>query len=256
MGIIREKLKNLLKACGYEVRRVENTEFFRLESLLYRQLARVKIFDFIQIGACDGIHADPIHCFVSRNCDRVRGLVVEPLSDLFQKLRHTYRQCPTITPVNCAVHNYSKTMTLHRVDPQKLSEAPPWAIGISSFEENHHLRSGVPSSLMVSTTVSCRKLSDLINDYGFRKIDLLQIDTEGSDADIILGHDFSWISPRIIQFEYGGPSQTMPAAKLRSVVTRLREFGYDIVFLDCDVVAWQRSIVSSLDSPSQPPEAG
>lgn len=252
MGILQEKLKSLLQACGYEVRRVENTEFFRFESLLYRQLDRVETFDFIQIGACDGIHADPIHRFAHRNRDRIRGLVVEPLSDLFQKLRHTYRRCPAITPVNCAVHNHAERMQLHRVDPQRLNEAPPWAIGISSFEENHHLRSGVPSHLMVSTTVSCRKLSDLINEYGFRKIDLLQIDTEGYDADIILGHDFNWIAPRIIQFEYGGPSQTMPAAKLRSVVTRLHEFGYDMIFLDCDVVAWERSIGASTESPGGP----
>lgn len=236
-------LKSLLGRFGYRISQTQNTEFFRFESLLYYQLERTADFRFVQIGACDGVSFDPTYEFVRRNHRRIRGVVVEPLPDLFAELRRTYSALPNIVPVNCAIHNSETQMTLYRVDPRRLASAPDWAKGIASFDPEHHRRLGIPSDLMVAESVPCRTLESLLGEHGLTRIDLLQIDTEGYDAQIVLGLDFSRIVPVIIRFEYGRHVGTMSEALFDEVVDRLHRHGYELAFVAPDVIAYRRDIV-------------
>ena len=200
--LLKQLAKRVLNKLGYRLSRVDQSQFFDLEALLYSQVRNTTDFFFIQIGACDGITFDPIYQFVTINHKRVRGIVVEPLRDYFKELQHNYQRYPNILPVCVAIHNERKEMTLYRADPSGIHNLPEGTKGISSFNENHHKRSGTSSDLIIQEKVRCISLAQLLEDYHVEKIDLLQIDTEGYDAQIILNIDFNCIKPKIIRFEH------------------------------------------------------
>lgn len=240
---VKNTLKALVRSCGYVIRRVDNTQFFDFDALLYDQLQRSGVFCFVQIGACDGVSFDPIYRFVARNHARVRGVVIEPLPDLFQLLQRNYRRYPEVVAVNCAVHNTETEMVLHRVDPARLKEAPDWARGIASFDPQHHRRSGIPTECMIAERVRCRPLSEILKSQQISRLDLLQIDTEGYDAEIVLGIDFREIVPQIIRFEHGLQSGTMAGPAFQRVVEKLHDSGYELMIEASDAIAYRRDLI-------------
>lgn len=238
----KNALKAFVRSCGYTIRRVDNTQFFDFDALLYFQLQRHGELCFVQIGSCDGVSFDPIRGFVERNQSRIRGVVIEPLPDLFQQLQANYRRFPRIVPVNCAVHNSEREMTLHRVDPQRLADVPDWACGIASFDPLHHQRLGIPADCMTTERVPCRTLPAILREHPLPRIDLLQIDTEGYDSEILFGLDFLEICPSIIRFEHGLHNGSTSQAVFQEVVECLHGAGYEVILVECDAVAFQRNI--------------
>ncbi len=239
----KQILKRLARSCGYRITQIDNIRFFDFEALLYFQLARSPEFRFIQIGACDGVSFDPIYPFVTRNHARIRGLVVEPLPDLFGQLQHNYRKFPSIVPVNCAIHNTEKEMILYRVDPARTDGLPEWAKGLASFNNQHHELTGIPRDVIVSERVACMSLPELMAAYQYPRLDLLQIDTEGYDAEIILGIDYRIVVPAIIRFEHGLREETMSNETFQNVADKLHQHGYELAIEDSDAIAYQRNIV-------------
>lgn len=239
----KQILKRLARSCGYRITQIDNIRFFDFEALLYFQLARSPEFRFIQIGACDGVSFDPIYPFVTRNHARIRGLVVEPLPDLFGQLQHNYRKFPSIVPVNCAIHNTEKEMILYRVDPARTDGLPEWSKGLASFNNQHHELTGIPRDVIVSERVACMSLPELMAAYQYPRLDLLQIDTEGYDAEIILGIDYRALAPTIIRFEHGLHVRTMTSETVERVADKLHQHGYELAIENSDAIAYQRNIV-------------
>lgn len=228
-------LDGALRRFGRRVAPVD--EFCPLEPLLYRRLRRSgSRFFFIQVGANDGTLADPIYEFVTRN--RVSGVVVEPLADVFARLEAAYRAFPGVRPVNVAIHASARSVTLHRVAPQFEAGLPDWARGIASVNPDHHKLGGVPSSAITTEEVSCLTLTELLDRFAVRELDLLQIDTEGYDAEIIHSIDFGRIRPKIIRFEHGLCSGIMTPAVLEGCVRRLAGEGYYVVMEPYDVTCY------------------
>jgi len=240
--MIAELIKRLFARCGLRVSRVSNYEFFRFESLLYWRLSQISSFEFIQIGGCDGVRNDPIHHFLKQNQNEVRGVVLEPLPDLFEQLEQTYRTFAHVVPLNLAIHNEQREMTIHRVDPSKLKDAPEYAVGISSFDPNHHRRTNIPDEMMTEVVVPCRTLTEIYLEHHFQKLDLLQIDAEGYDAEIVLGINFETVNPAVIRFEHGVKSGTMTWHQLEDVIAHLHIHGYECILQDSDAIAWKRTL--------------
>jgi FkbM family methyltransferase len=245
--ILKELLKVFLNKLGYRLSHVEQTEqFFDLEALLYLQIRNNADLFFIQIGACDGASFDPIYKFVVRNHKKVRGIVIEPLSDYFKELQRNYKKYPNIVPVPLAIHNAQKEMILYRVNPSRMKDLPKWAKGIASFNRNHHKLLGIPSDLIIQEKVPCISFAQLLDDYRVEKIDLMQIDTEGYDGEVILGIDFNYIKPKIIHFEHGLPSGIMGKEQFLKVIDVLHKNGYELAFEKYDAIAYQRNIIVDL----------
>jgi FkbM family methyltransferase len=232
-------LAKTLERLGYRVIRNNQPTFF--EPLLLRQLQRSPDFFFVQIGANDGVSSDPIHKFVTEN--NIAGLAVEPLRDIFAKLTETYRAFPTVQLANVAVHRTEKSLEIHRVDPQKGAELGGWAQGIASFNASHHGLTETPSDVMVAETVNCVTFDELLDSRGIKKFDLLQIDTEGYDAEIIKMIDFTRWKPAIIRFEHGMIDGLMSAATFKECVNLLIDQGYLVVTELYDAVAYQPSVL-------------
>lgn len=168
--------------------------------------------------------------------------MLEPLKDVFEVLKRNYRNYPNIIPVNAAIHNTQKEMTIYRVDPEKQGELPDWARGIASFQRDFHQDSDQLSKYMIEEKVSCVTLSDLLHQYNFSGLDLLQIDTEGYDCEIIRGIDFQSVKPDVIYFEHGRRFGATTKQQLRDVLDLLRSNGYYFMIEPDDIVAYQHDL--------------
>jgi len=217
-----------------------------LDALMVRRLARVKRehgrFFFLQIGANDGFSHDPINAFVSAN--RVAGIVVEPLPDVFERLCHTYRNHPQIRKLNLAIHEELDQVTLYRPDPAYAGHMS----GIASLSQDRHeltsTRTGIQSEHIISVDVPAMSLSALLDKERVERLDLLQIDTEGYDMKILAGLDFSRYKPSIIRFEHGVYSGVPARAELRETLLRLYDQGYSVAMERVDALAWLQDDVS------------
>ena len=194
---------------------------------------------FLQIGANDGNRYDPISEFIHTHSEMVSGVVVEPVPEYFYDLSENYRTIPSIIPINAAIHNSKSRMDIHVVDTKKAEdhELDEWVKGIASFNVSHHSLSGVPKSVMKKISVPCLSLESLILARKISHIDLLLIDTEGYDAEILMGIDFGLIKPTIIFFEHGISSGIMSRKVFLKVANKLTSYGYKVSIGECDAIA-------------------
>jgi FkbM family methyltransferase len=228
---VRKLLNRLLAPTGYRIERVSRFER-ELQSLLSRPQRRLK---FVQIGANDGIRFDGLYRFVTQHpCS---GIVVEPLPDVFERLRANYADYPLIVPVNKAIHETAAVLPLFRVAPDALARYSGWAGGIASFDQAHLLRHGIAPADISAQPVACTSLMDLLQETATLDADLLQIDAEGYDSVILRMTDFARFRPHLIKYEH----KAMSAAERSAHIARLAQHGYRCAVEGPDTVLWQRS---------------
>jgi FkbM family methyltransferase len=238
--LVKESIRRVLRALGHRVSALDDMDNF--EPLLYFVLEQRGRMAFVQLGANDGQYFDPLFRFVTANHDRVQGIVVEPLPDAFAQLQRAYARYPNIRPVNVAIHNSEAVKTLWRVDPRLRGRVPAWAHAIASFDPDHHKRANAPDEWIVAEQVPCVPLARLLADHGMTACDVLQIDTEGYDADILGALDFTRIKPALIHFEHGLSQGIMSCGTFAKILDRLRAEEYEFAISRDDATAYQRSL--------------
>ncbi|MEM7217197.1 MAG: FkbM family methyltransferase [Pseudomonadota bacterium] len=226
-----------LTRLGVTLERTAKSE--RFPALLARRLRALtdrSEFYFVQIGANDGQSHDPLSTFVRAN--RLRGLVVEPLPDAFERLRAFYAGCPGVKPVNVAIHAEQTRVTLHRPRPELGARSS----GIASLDpERYKLtsrRTGIGAADMVAIDVPAMTLADLFERERIDHLDALVIDTEGYDFEILRGLDLDRYRPSIVRFEHGVYSGVAARAQLREALLRFYDHGYSIAMERVDALAW------------------
>lgn len=172
----------------------------RFEQILISIFGTHKPFSFVQVGANDGISFDNLYPIVTQR--KCTGIVIEPVTNYYQKLEIAYSAFPKIIPTNVCVHANHEWVNIYKVDQEYSAELPVWAVGIASLDPKHHERLNIPEAAIVTEQVQCEHLMTLFGRFAITKLDLLQIDTEGYDAAIIEMLDFSLIRPTVIKFEY------------------------------------------------------
>ena len=191
---------------------------------------------FIQVGANDGVRFDGLYQYVTeRSC---QGIVIEPLPDIFENLKRNYQDYRGVTPINIAIHPILTEATIYRVDPTMVSDLAPWVSGIASFNRHHLEKSGVPSHSIISESVPCTPLMPLIEKYDMLDATLLQIDTEGFDAEIIDMIDFNRFKPKLIKYEH----KHLGEHKAVSTQMALRQHGYITVSEGGDTLAYSTDL--------------
>ena len=213
-------IKNLLKIAKKKIVR-DSVPIFSLIEILEKNYPLNSPFSIILIGAHDGISHDNLYQFLKQhNC---KGIAVEPISSLFQQLTINYAFAPGITLINKAVHPVLKVLPMYLPDPQKLKDLPDWANGIASVYSNHHQKSGIEDSFIIQEKVQADSLMNMIQKhYPEKKVDLLQIDTEGFDLEILKQVNFSLLKPLIIRYEHAGLS----VSDIKFSIKFLRSKGY------------------------------
>jgi FkbM family methyltransferase len=241
--MVKQGLKSVLRKTGYDfVRYVEIPvqPFSVLPYVVAEQLQRDPQFFFLQIGANDGVVADPIHDLVRKY--NLAGLLVEPLPDLFERLKANYADQPRVAFERCAIGREDGEASLYRVRAD--APLPRWAHSIASFDRGHlrgHLK-GIKNGIsnveqyVEEVKVPSLKLSTLLRKHGIHDLTLLQVDTEGFDCEIVRMALEAGLRPAIINYEFlHARRQDQSDCK-----KRLMDAGYRFVDIGRDTLAVRR----------------
>jgi FkbM family methyltransferase len=193
---------------------------------------------FIEIGANDGVANDPLYPFV--RAGRLRGILLEPVPEVFAKLAATHAGNDAVRCVNAALAAEDGEADFFTVDMAGINFAK--AQQFSSFHREALLRQTdwVPdiARRIVATrvpTVSFATLQAMAREMGAPSIDVLHTDTEGFDGRVL---EMMWdagLSPALVSFE----RLHMDKAEIERHVARLVAAGHRVAMGDADVVAYR-----------------
>jgi FkbM family methyltransferase len=161
-----------------------------------------KLF-FVEIGAMDGVQHDALHKHIVDN-PGWKGVLVEPLPDMFAKLKQTYKTHENLKLENAAITEHIGRAQITRIPFDKVNkEAPSWADGIATLKPEIHIISRYENlaPYAVQEPIKTITFAALAEKHQITHIDLLQIDTEGYDKVIF---DQIWLAgfrPSIIKLE-------------------------------------------------------
>lgn len=202
-------------------------------------------FQFLQIGANDGLINDPIIKFIVR--DRWHGLRIEPLPVPFNRLQQLHGSDPNVHVLQGLVAEESGVRTLYYLSFSRSR----WATGLATLDratlqkqidigyvENRasKFRETLPKderSWITARQLNVIAINDLMKKHS--PIDLLQIDTEGYDHVLVSALNLDLYLPGMICFE----KAHVPNNQLETCLGRLRSFGYELAMSDMDVLAYQ-----------------
>jgi FkbM family methyltransferase len=192
-------------------------------------------FTFVQVGSHDGRTDDPL--FETVTARAVRGILIEPMPELFERLKTTYTGRRDLTFVKAAVAEDENARDLYWASP--MPGDPVWVDQLGSFSRDIVLSHAewLPglADRIRRARVECRTLPSLIEEHRLSRIDLLHIDAEGSDFAILTTVDFeaAW-APRFILYE-----QKHLGHERESAIRLLHRVGYHTVDLGQDVFAFR-----------------
>lgn len=198
-------------------------------------------FFFIQVGSNDGVTDDPIHEYVVSS--RWKGIVIEPVPYIFEKLKQTYRTCPGIIFENVAIDSEDGVRTFYRLEENDDQQVPEWYDLLGSFKKEAIVRQRDRIShfddYLISEEIRCLSLSSLVRTHEIRRVDLLHIDAEGHDYEIIKSIPFAAVKPAMILYEH----RLLSPDDARDCERLLKERGYTLVRIssyDTFAFSWRR----------------
>jgi FkbM family methyltransferase len=203
-----------------------------------------KPFRVIQVGANDGITHDLIHKFIKR--DQWQGVLLEPQAKVFNRLNVLYHKDQGIHTLQAALGETSGEAALYKIG---FSNAR-WATGLASFDRSvieQAFTSGyikekaaaegiaVPGAAdeqIITETIRVVTPAELAEEFGLPAFDLLQIDTEGFDADVVRIFSKQGMLPDAVVYEFVHLSNEKQEACIQLLQNEgfyTRAFGKDIL---------------------------
>lgn len=242
MSILKH-LREFIRARGFDICRYvpeTNRPFDILPYIIKDRISKEKDFFIVQVGANDGILDDPIRDSICQY--HLQGLLIEPLPDLFDKLKANYSEEKQLLFENIAILPNDGEVKLFRVRAD--ASVPKHWHGIASFNKNNLLAQGVRESHIEQVSAKGTSLKSLTAKYNIKKISLLQIDTEGYDFEVIKSAFNSGIYPDMINYEHCW----LPPLVRYNCKIALQDHGYKYVEVGKDTLAIRQQFVSD-DSP-------
>lgn len=190
---------------------------------------------FVIVGAMDGINHDRLHKHIIQN-ENWHGLLVEPLPDMFDKLRANYAGRSNLLFEDAAITEQEGTAEITRIPEENVdNECPSWADGISTLKPDIHIigQREELKGFSVKQPVRTTTFESLARKHSLRQIDILQIDAEGYDKEIL---DQVWAAnfrPSIVKIEVN----YLTYVAIKEVKTRLEAHNYRCFFERDDLVA-------------------
>lgn len=186
---------------------------------------------FVKVGANDGVTGDPCGGLFIENRNWT-GLLIEPVPYLFAKLAHNYADRERFALEQVAIGKEPGRTHFYYVDESAKKALPGIPIHydmLGSFDRMHivnHLN-GVLEPYIVTIEIEVQGLANVLQRNGIKKIDVLQIDTEGYDWEVLKSLDFATILPKVIYVEH----KHLSLDDRQAMVACLESQGYRI--LDC-----------------------
>lgn len=195
---------------------------------------------FVQVGSNDGMSGDPLHPYIRHN--QWRGILVEPMESVFGRLVENYKQeSERLFFAKVAIGTVDGNTPFYYVDDPN-RELPEWASQLSSFNreviEKHRVYFPGIETRIREKPIETLRFDSLLRRYDFNTVDLVHIDTEGSDYDTLKTINFDQISPDIIIYE----QKHIPVHQVRESVRFLKDRGYKLFICKGDCLALKMSL--------------
>jgi FkbM family methyltransferase len=175
------------------------------------------------VGAFDGVQCDPIIHYIDKY--NWKGVMLEPQPVPFAKLKERYNHNKRIAIRNAAISPSTGKTVLYTLDGDDL---PSWSKGMASFNRENILKHNYLfpdiNNRIKEIEVDTIAFEHLLKEESISTLDLLQIDTEGYDAEIIKMFPFDTVKPKIIHFE----SKHISKSSLENVLDLLISLDYKI----------------------------
>ena len=188
-------------------------------------------FFFVNIGANDGVHNDPVYPFIAQY--GWRGVAVEPDPDVFEELRRNYRQFSSVAVEHAAIA--ATPRLLYRIGngpferaqwmSQFTAASPGRVREVIGLVRKYGLLGPVPSDLedyVEPIDVPCLTFQQLVDRHEIERIDYLNIDVEGDDLEVLEQVDLDRFRNRLLCIEMD-PERDSRAAEVEQ---RLQRLGY------------------------------
>lgn len=184
---------------------------------------------FVEVGANDGDQHDHLGPILDERA--WRGIMVEPVPFVFDRLRANYGDRPSIRLENVAIADRDGHLPfyhLRQAEDPAAAGLPRWYDGIGSFSRDAVLNhaSLVPDleRRMTCVEVPCVTFDSLCSQCGVSQVDLLLIDTEGYDHEILRSIDWNLYRPRLVVYEH----YHLASEVREQLKAELAGFGYEI----------------------------
>ena len=244
MSMITDFIQRFLGHVGMRIARVptcvEPVAPFALLDVVIgdRSARRGDAFYFIQVGANDGILADSLNPLIRKHS--LRGCLIEPMPDTFERLKANYSDQSQLIFRNVMIGEDDGEGLIHRFLPD--ADVPQDFYHGLARSDGDYIRKRAASVGLCDQieTLTCPRWSfrTLVSDLGERDIDLLFVDTEGSDDSVIRAAFVADIRPAIIHYEWS----EMPIERRCALKQRLLDEGYRFMDVGGDTIALRVSI--------------
>jgi FkbM family methyltransferase len=196
-------------------------------------------FTFANIGANDGVNSDPIWPFATS--EGWRGVCVEPVPLVCELLRANYAPYPEVQIVQAAIADEPRTFwyvdgadfvtnQIGSLDRGRVESSLTWLPIWPDIEP--HVPAGQPPAVpidtdrrtgtMVSAEITCLTFTELADQCGLDRVDLVNIDTEGADYEVLTMIDLDRYRTSVVIVETVG---TPDEAAIRS---HLVDHGFEL----------------------------
>jgi len=188
-------------------------------------LAHRDVF-FVQVGAHDARAGDQLSLYIER--DGWRGVLVEPVPELFERLRARYEGSPGLAFENVALAEEDGTRSFYQLD-ETAGDVYALADHLGSLDREVLLshEEQVPNieDHLVRIEVPCASFDTLLRRHAIEHIDVLSLDTEGYDGKLLRAFPWHRVQPRLVAYEHNH----LDAPEREATETLLRELGYELV---------------------------
>lgn len=193
----------------------------------------------MQVGAGHPSSCDPVSRFVSA-LDGWSGILIEPQPKAAAALRSQY-DTTRFTVAECAISDTTGLCDLFHISddlPHSIMETlPEWHRLVASLCREHLLAllGNKIERWIESTSVPAKTLNQVFLQFNVIReaINILCIDTEGSDLKVLSQIDFEYVQPSLIIYEHAHLSDSDKA----TAVNLLLQHGYAITPQGLNVIA-------------------
>ncbi len=154
-------------------------------------------FFLLQVGAHDGDATDPIRDAILAH--HLRGLLIEPLPDVFSRLKENYKSETQLLFENVAIGDEPGRLPFYRIKPEATLE---WGQTLAGFDRGHLISRGLPEEAIEEIYVEVVTIPSLLDKHGIKVVNMLQVDTEGFDYRIVKAVLNAGLRPEIINYEH------------------------------------------------------
>ena len=251
--MIKNIIKKILYFLGYDLVKIkscmENTKKFKLENplnlleiLVQLEISKTMNFNFLQVGANDGVKSDPLNKIIKKY--DISGILLEPNPDTFEILENNYEKVNSLKKHRLVLENialvpggrygkmsFYKFSNLDEQDNNDLS-------GFTTADKNKLIN--IKKTLKVNNEISEIKVdfesvSFFLKKRNLLNLNLLVLDAEGMDIDILTSFFYNKNHPKIIYMEI----LDEPCNRISTLINELENNGYKVGGDQSDLIAYR-----------------